>query len=424
MHFKTATKLLFAAALSVAVSGCLSLGEPFGFDAASPVGEPPRSDGPIPPAFTAFVETLWPAASASGVSRRTFDAAFDGLGPDQSVIDAASRQAEFVKPIWEYLDGAVSETRVTTGREMLRAHAGTLERIEATYGVPRTVVVAVWGMESSYGAVLGNPKVVRNAVRALATLAWKGGKRARYGRQQLLAVLRILERGDTDPIHITGSWAGAMGHTQFIPTTYEAYAVDFDGDGRRNIWTSIPDALASTANYLRKAGWRSGETWGYEVVLPAGLGAADDTRRPIGDWRAAGVRRANGAPFPRDADQGRLYRPAGAAGPAFLLLHNFAVIKRYNNANSYALGVGHLSDRIAGGGPFVTPWPRDDRALTIPEREELQTLLARRGYDVGPIDGLIGTGTIESIRAYQAQAGLPADGSPSQELLDRLRTGR
>lgn len=423
MTLRLTPKLLAVTLVCAGLAGCLSFGGPMGFDGALNAGEPPRSDGPIPREFTAFVETLWPDASARGVSRATFEAAFDGVGPDQGVLDAANRQAEFVKPIWEYLDGAVTETRITTGREMLAVHKGTLDRIEATYGVPRTVVVAIWGMESSYGAVLNNPRIVRNAVRALATLAWKGGRRAKYGRTQLLAVLRILERGDTDPIHITGSWAGAMGHTQFIPTTYEAYAVDYDGDGRRNIWTSIPDALASTANYLNKAGWRSGQTWGYEVRLPAGLLAAEDSRRTLAEWQAAGVVRANGAGFPRGGDTARLWRPAGAEGPAFLLLPNFAVIKRYNNANPYALGVGHLADRLAGGAAFTAAWPWDDQALTFEERRALQAELARRGYPVGEIDGKIGSGTIESIRAYQAAAGLDVTGEPSQDLLDRLKAG-
>ncbi|WP_075217786.1 lytic murein transglycosylase [Mongoliimonas terrestris] len=424
MTLRLMPKLIAVALLCAGLTGCLSLGGPMGFDGALNAGEPPRSDGPIPREFTAFVETLWPDAAAKGVSRRTFEAAFDGVGPDQGVLDAANRQAEFVKPIWEYLDGAVTDTRIATGREMLTVHRASLDRIEAAYGVPRTFVVAIWGMESSYGAVLNNPRIVRNAVRALATLAWKGGRRAKYGRNQLLAVLRILERGDTDPIHITGSWAGAMGHTQFIPTTYEAYAVDFDGDGRRNIWTSIPDALASTANYLNKSGWRSGQTWGYEVRLPAGFAAAEDSRRTLGEWQAAGVLRANGAGFPRGGDSARLWRPAGADGPAFLLLHNFAVIKRYNNANPYALGVGHLADRLGGGAAFTAPWPWDEQALTFDERRDLQSELARRGYDVGEIDGKIGSGTIEGIRAYQASAGLPVTGEPSQDLLDRLKAGR
>ncbi|WP_181703029.1 lytic murein transglycosylase [Chthonobacter albigriseus] len=420
---RTLGSFLAAAGLAM-LAGCISLSEPLGLDTNRQVTTPARSDGPIPASFVQFVETLWPQAEARGVSRATFDAAFRGLGPDQGVLDAANRQAEFVKPIWQYLDGAASDKRIATGRAMLGEHAALLDTLERTYGVPRTVIVAIWGMESSYGAVLNDPTKVRNAVRALATLAWNGGRRAQYGRTQLLAVLRIIERGDIDPIHITGSWAGAMGHTQFIPTTYEAYAVDHDGDGRRNIWTSIPDALASTANYLRRAGWRTGETWGYEVALPPGFDPGlEGSRRSLGQWRAAGLVRANGQSFPRDGDQAQLWFPAGASGPAFLTLKNFQVIKRYNNANAYALGVGHLSDRLGGAGPIVEAWPRSPEELDPAGVQELQTLLGARGYDVGKIDGIVGQGTTASIQAYQSAAGLPADGQPTATLLKRLRQG-
>jgi membrane-bound lytic murein transglycosylase B len=377
----------------------------------------------VPESFTAFVESFRATAEAAGVSRATYDAAFADIGPDQDVLDRASAQAEFVKPIWEYLDGAVSESRVATGRQMLSVYSGVLDQIEARWGVPRQTVLAIWGMESTYGEVLQNPKIVKNAVRALATLAWGGGRRAKYGRQQLLAVLKILERGDTDPRHITGSWAGAMGHTQFIPTTYQAYAVDFDGDGRRNIWRSVPDALASTANYLNKAGWRSGQTWGYEVRLPAGFAGRAGSRMTLEEWQSLGVTRATGAPFPRPGDVGTLFLPAGAAGPAFLTLHNFNVIKRYNNADAYALGVGHLSDRIAGGSPFIGSWPWTYQPLNETEKKELQALLARRGYDVGGVDGKIGSATLQAIRAYQATAGLTVDGNPSMAVLESLRRG-
>lgn len=409
--------------LSALLAACGTLGASTGMETAVTMGEPPRADGPIPAEFSAFVEGLWPQARSQGVSRATFDEAFRGIGPDQDVLEKARYQPEFRKEIWEYLDSAASDTRVANGRAMLATHAALLDRIEATYGVPRRYVLAVWGMESSYGAILGNPKVVKNTVRALATLAWAGGSRAKFGRQQLFAVLRILEHGDIDARHITGSWAGAMGHTQFIPTTYLAYAVDFDGDGRRNIWTSIPDALGSTAAYLRKAGWRPGEGWGYEVAIPSSVAAAAGGRKTLAQWSALGVRRADGSEFPRPGDQARLWLPAGADGPAFLLLHNFSVIKRYNNADSYALGIGHLGDRIAGGGPIVGRWPRLYEPLNDAEKMELQTLLAARGYAVGEIDGKIGSGTIEAIRAYQAASGLAQDGWASQALLKHLRSG-
>jgi membrane-bound lytic murein transglycosylase B len=405
------------------LAGCISMGSTTGLEIGGP-GEPPRADGPIPAEFTAFVEQLRPYAESEGVSRRVYDEAFRGIGPDQDVLDRASSQAEFTKSIWEYIDGAASDVRVAEGRRLLSVHAGLLDRLEATYGVPRTTIVAIWGMESTYGKVLGDPRVVKNAVRALATLAWKGGRRARYGRTQLIAVLKILQSGDVDARHITGSWAGAMGHTQFIPTTYLAYAVDHDGDGRRNIWTSIPDALASTANYLNRAGWRSGQTWGYEVVVPPGLDAREGQRRSLAQWQALGVVRATGAAYPRPGDSAQLWMPAGPGAPAFLTLHNFNVIKRYNNANAYALGVGHLGDQLAGGGPFVGKWPRLYEPLwTEAERMELQQRLNALGFGVGDVDGRLGSATLAAIRAYQSSRGLPVDGYPSQTLLMQLRSG-
>ncbi len=421
--FRSLAKLALVGALGLPASACMAVDMPMGFAAPETTASVrPLADEPVPPAFAAFVRNLWPEAQARGVSRRVFDAAFAGVTPDDDVIAKATRQPEFHKPIWDYLDGAVSDTRMENGKAMLVQHARLLDRIEATYGVPRQYVIAVWGMESSYGAVLQNPKIVKDNIRSLATLAYAGGKRAKYGRTQLLASLHILERGDVDPRHMTGSWAGAMGHTQFIPTTYEAYAVDFDGDGRRNIWTSIPDALASTANYLAKMGWRTGETWGYEVALPRGFDFHKVGRSmTVAEWQALGVRRAAGAPFPRPGDEAQLLLPGGSAGPAFLTLKNFKVIRRYNNAVAYALGVGHLGDRLIGGGPFLAAWPRDSRALDADERREIQARLNAKGFHVGEVDGKIGGGTIDGIKAYQMAMGLVPDGYPSDELLKHLR---
>ncbi|ODN70969.1 lytic murein transglycosylase [Methylobrevis pamukkalensis] len=418
------SRLGIAAAFALTSSGCMAVDAPFGVSTETTASLPRLVDRnePVPADFAAFVSRLWPEAEAKGVSRRTFNAAFAGVTPDPDVIAKATKQPEFSKPIWEYLDGAVSETRLETGKRMLAEHARLLDRIEATYGVPRQYVVAVWGMESSYGSVLQNPKIVKDNIRSLATLAFAGGKRAKYGRTQLLAALHILERGDVDPRHMTGSWAGAMGHTQFIPTTYEAYAVDFDGDGRRNIWTSIPDALGSTANYLAKMGWRKGETWGYEVALPSGFDFHRVNRSAtVAEWSALGVRRPSGLGFPRPDDQAQLLLPGGSGGPAFLMLKNHKVIRRYNNAVAYALGVGHLGDRLIGGGTFAGAWPRDNRALSAKEREELQARLNAKGYDVGSVDGKIGSGTIEGIKAYQISMGLVPDGYPSDKLLEHLR---
>lgn len=374
--------------------------------------------------FDAWVRDFWPQARAAGISRETYDRAFRGVTLDQEVLRLASRQAEFVKPIWEYLDSAVSDSRIRTGRQKAQELSRTLDAIEQRYGVERQVLLSIWGMESSYGAVLDNTNIVRPVIRSLATLAYGDQRRSRFGREQLIAALKILERGDIAPERMMGSWAGAMGHTQFIPTTFEAHAVDFDGDGRRNIWTSVPDALASAANYLRVSGWRRGETWGYEVELPRGFDFSrneEGTSRSLSDWQRMGLRRTGGRDFPRGSDQGSLFLPAGARGPAFLLLPNFRVIKRYNNADSYALAVGHLADRIIGAPAFQGNWPRNDRSLARSERRELQQLLTRRGHDTGGIDGQIGPMTRAAIRSYQAQAGLVPDGYASSDILDRLR---
>ncbi|MEM6616452.1 MAG: lytic murein transglycosylase [Pseudomonadota bacterium] len=374
--------------------------------------------------FEACVGGLWNDARSAGVSRSTFNAATGGIGPDQAVLKAASRQPEFVKPIWDYLDGAVSSARISKGRELSRQYGGILDAIEGTYGVDRNVVLAIWGMESSFGAVLNNKNIVRPVIRSLATLACLDERRAKFGKTQLVAALQILERGDTSPARMTGSWAGAMGHTQFIPTTYNSYAVDFDGDGRRDIWTNVADALASTAHYLRKSGYEPGKTWGYEVQLPQGFNYAladRKTFRTLREWQRLGVNRVAGREFPRPRDKAKLVLPAGARGPAFLMLPNFDAILKYNNSTSYALGVGHLADRIRGGSGFVQSWPRGDTPLTRSQRRELQTILTRRGFNTGGIDGKIGPMTQSAIRDYQARSGLVADGYASLQLLQRLR---
>ncbi|MCX5496818.1 lytic murein transglycosylase [Kaistia dalseonensis] len=373
-----------------------------------------------------WVAQFWPVAKKAGITRATYDRALGNFTPDPDVLAKAQSQAEFVKPLWDYLDSAVSAKRLENGKEALARYGRQLQMIEAHYGVDRSVVVAIWGMESSYGQVLVNEKIVKNTIRSLATLAYQGGSRAKYGRQQLIAALKILQHGDITPRGMVGSWAGAMGHTQFIPTTYQAYAVDFDGDGKRDIWNSEIDALASTANYLAKMGWQHGQSWGYEVVLPRGFDwrlADDGKSAPLSAWRKAGVARVAGRQFPASDEPARLYAPAGAKGPAFLLLHNFRVIKRYNNADAYALAVGHLADRLRGSGTFVSEWPRDVRPLTAAERAEVQALLAQRGYYQGTVDGKIGAGTKKAIRNFQQSAGVVADGYVSTGLLQQLRSG-
>jgi membrane-bound lytic murein transglycosylase B len=374
--------------------------------------------------FDRWVAEFWAAAKAAGISRATYDRAFQGVSPDPEVLEKARYQPEFVKPMWDYVDKAVSEQRIETGRRMLRQHAPVLDSIERAYGVDRHILVAIWGMESSYGEVLNNPRIVRNVVRSLATLAYADPRRARFGREQLLAALMIVERGDIAPDKMTGSWAGAMGHTQFIPTTYDGYAVDFDGDGRRDLWGSPVDALASAANYLAKSGWVSGRSWGYEVALADGFDfslADQETSMSLAEWQEHGVRRADGGAFPRPDEKAVLILPAGANGPGFLMLRNHFVIKRYNNATSYALAIGHLADRLRGEAAFVQDWPRAERALSQAELRELQQHLSRAGHYEGAIDGKIGPLSRSAIRAYQERSGMPPDGHAGAVLLEWLR---
>jgi membrane-bound lytic murein transglycosylase B len=371
-----------------------------------------------------WVEAYWPTAREAGISRKVYDAALGNFTPDSEVIKKANTQAEFNTAIWYYMDMMVSDERLTEGAAALTGHGGTLAAIESRYGVDRYIVAAIWGIESHYGRVLDRPGLIRNVVRSLATLAYTGGRRAKFGRQQLIAALKIIQRGDISVTGMTGSWAGAMGHTQFIPTTYNAYAVDFDGDGRRNIWTSEADALASAANYLRAAGWQSGNTWGYEVEVPRSHDIRKTKERTIGEWEKVGIRRVGGQGFPRKGDKAALFAPAGRGGPIFLTLTNFRVIKRYNNANSYALAVGHLADRLRGGAPFVAAWPEHEKPLTTEERIRLQQHLTVRGFYSGEIDGDIGSGSREAIRAFQLKAGLRPDGVETRNLLRLLEESR
>lgn len=373
--------------------------------------------------FKRFVEAFQPTARRAGVSGRVYRVAFEGIGPDPEVLKKAAHQPEFTKPIWEYLASAVSDSRIENGRRMLNKYSAVLERLQETYGVDRYVILAIWGMESAYGSYMGDKYVIRS----LATLAYKG-PRQKFGRQQLVAALRILQNGDTTPARMVGSWAGAMGHTQFIPTTYAAHAVDYDGDGRRDIWDTIPDALASTANYLKVSKWRPGETWGYEVVLPDRFDyalASRKTVKTLAQWEALGVRRARGKKFPRPDDRSSIILPAGAHGPAFAILNNFRSILRYNNATAYALAVGHLADRIRDPNlsGFQKPWPTDYRPLSRSQRVELQTLLKSRGYLRGEADGVIGSRTRAAVRAFQRSRGLIVDGYPSVKLLQHLKQG-
>ena len=369
--------------------------------------------------FAQWIEKFWSTARAVGIKRETYDLAFKGMTPDPKVIEAANFQPEYKKPIGEYVDRVVSDKRVTGGKQKLEENKALLDILEKRYGVDRTIIVAIWGVESNYGTQPGD----MNVIRSLATLAYYNTK-ASFARQQLITALKILQRGDISVEAMNGSWAGAMGHTQFIPTTYQAYAVDYDGDGRRNIWSDVPDALASTASYLKHSNWQAGQTWGYEVTLPKGLNPkkySERTLKSLGEWQKLGIRRVNGEAFPRPGDKAGLYAPAGTAGPVFLVLNNFRSILRYNNATSYALGVGHLSDRLKGYGPFVHPWPTDENHLSLDQRVELQKLLVAKGLLVGDTDGIIGPATLEAVKTFQRGKGMPVDGFPSRTILEMLR---
>jgi membrane-bound lytic murein transglycosylase B len=358
-------------------------------------------------------------ALAAGITPATFDAAMGGLRFLPVVVDRDLHQNEFTKTIWDYLDKAVSDDRIAAGRRALRDHAALLDRIEARYGVDRQVVVAIWGLESAYGQVRGD----YSTVEALATLAY-ASRRAGFFEGQLIAALRILQAGDVTSAAMLGSWAGAMGHTQFMPTRYEELAVDFDGDGRRDIWADDPsDALASTAAFLARWGWRKGQPWGVEVVLPPGFDyalAGEKVHKSVADWAALGVAGAGGIPLP-DAGPASVLLPGGARGAAFLIFANFHVLEHYNTADAYVIGIGHLGDRILGGPPIRAAWPRDLRALTYDERIELQTRLTAAGFRAGGADGRIGPLTISAIRAFQTSLGLAADGYASLDVLARLR---
>ncbi len=371
------------------------------------------------PAFDAWIQGFRPRARSAGISEATLDAAFREVGFLPDVVDRDRNQAEFTRTLEDYLASAASDTRVENGRAMLRQYRPVLEAIEARYGVPPHVVISVWGMESNYGTRLGNVPVIS----ATATLAFDG-RRGSFFEQQLIAALRILQNGDTTPDRMTGSWAGAMGHTQFIPTTFEAYAVDFTGDGRRDIWAEDPtDALASAAAYLSRSGWTRGQPWGLEVQLPSGFNrglTGRGTTRSPSQWASMGVRDMNGN-APPEHGSASILTPAGANGPAFMVFSNFGVILRYNNSEFYAIAVGHLADRINGGPRIQGAFPPDEYGMRQEDRRALQRLLTEAGFDTQGVDGMIGPNTQAAIRAYQSAQGLPVTGDPSLQLLDRLR---
>lgn len=370
--------------------------------------------------FRQCLNGLRPTAQANGVNETTFRAHTDTLHPMMSVIGNLDAQPEFKTPIWDYLTVLVDPQRVDEGAQRLQANTELLQRVQQRYGVDPATVVAVWGVESNYGQGFGKTPIVQS----LATLSCFGRRQA-YFRTEFYSALRLLQAGHFPPERLQGSWAGAFGHTQFMPSTYERLAVDFDGDGRADLIDSVPDALASTANFLQRAGWRNDLPWGFEVKLPEGmsvLGEGRRTKRPGTEWAARGVTRIDGTPVPPELSLG-LLTPAGAKGPAFLVTRNFDAIYSYNAAESYGLAIAHLADRLRGGGPFVTPWPTDDLGLTRAERRELQTLLLARGHDIGEVDGLLGEKTRTAVRAEQTRLGWEADGRAGQKLLKALRGG-
>ncbi|PKP82286.1 MAG: lytic murein transglycosylase [Alphaproteobacteria bacterium HGW-Alphaproteobacteria-2] len=370
-------------------------------------------------AFRRWIEGFKARARAQGIRADVLERAFAGVRYDADAIRRDRSQAEFTKQIWEYLDSAVSDTRVENGRAALARHRDVLARIEVRYGVEAEVVVAVWGLESAYGTHRGKTPVIA----ALATLA-HDGRRGRFFEAELIAALKILQAGDTSPGAMTGSWAGAMGHTQFMPSSYLAYAQDFTGDGRRDIWADDPaDALASTANYLARHGWTKGQPWGVEVTLPRGFDYAltgERVKKPAAEWARLGVRATRGGALPENG-QVSILLPAGARGAAFAIYRNFNVIERYNPADAYVIAVGLLSDRIRGAGPLLASWPRGDRSLSRAEREEMQRRLVARGFDPGGVDGIIGPNTIAAVRGFQRAQGMVPDGYASLEVLRRLR---
>ena len=358
-------------------------------------------------------------ARAAGIPETVLNDALTGLHYDEDVIRRDRSQSEFTKTIWEYLDTAASDARIANGRAMLREHAALLDRIEARYGVDKEIVTAIWGLESAYGTFRGSVPTIQ----ALASLAYDG-RRAAFFEGELLSALKILAAGDTVPARMQGSWAGAMGHTQFMPSSFLTYAQDFNGDGRRDIWGDDPaDALASTAAYLAQSGWTTGAPWGVEIRLPEGFDYAltgERVEKPVTKWQALGLRTVAGGDLPEQGPASVLL-PGGAQGAAFLIFANFRVIERYNTADAYVIAVGHLADRLKGGPAIETAWPRGDRALSFGERTEMQERLIKAGFDTFGVDGKIGPNTIAAVKAFQTQIGWIPDGYPSLRVLAKLR---
>jgi membrane-bound lytic murein transglycosylase B len=369
--------------------------------------------------FDNCIAGLWPDAARRNISQDSFQRFTSGLSPDLHIMDLLDAQPEFTKSIWDYLDILVNDNRLAKGRETLAKYKAQFDATEKAYGVDRTIIAAIWGIESNYSTQIGD----RNVLQSTGTLACIG-RRQQYFRDEFLTALEILHHGDLRPEQLRGSWAGAFGPTQFMPTAFKRYAVDADGDGRRDVVDDPADLIASTANNLKKDGWQSGQSWGYEVKVPQGFNymLADRAKTmTFAQWEHLGITRANGQAFPNGNEKAYLLAPAGAEGPSFLMLQNFRVIMKYNPAEAYALAIGHFADRLRGGPPFVQPWPRQERELSREERLELQQLLAQRGFYRGTPDGQFGGETRQALRNFQASIGAPADGFASADMLERLR---
>lgn len=372
--------------------------------------------------FRNWIVNFYPVAAKAGISKATYRAAFAGVNdPDPDVVRKATFQPEFTFPVWDYMDSHVNPYTARIGQNMASKYATTLAAIERHFGVDRNILLAIWSMESNYGAILEKEDRLHYVPQALATLAYADPKRAKFARTQLIAALKILQAGEIAPRGLTGSWAGAMGHTQFIPSSYLLYGFDADGNGKRDIWNSIPDALATSANLLKKNGWVPGKTWGYEVAVPAGGSAYAGRTLTLAQWADLGFVRPNGKDFKNGGDRASLKMPAGGKGPGFLMTKNFFVIKKYNAADKYALAVGLLADQISGYPGMRQRWPRPDGTLDITEKFELQSRLKELGYYEGEVDGNFGSGSKAAITTLQQRLGLQPDGEPSAQLLRALR---
>jgi membrane-bound lytic murein transglycosylase B len=363
--------------------------------------------------FANFTAELWPDAQAKGITRATFDLAIKGVTPDQRVIAATKRQPEYGKPVGDYVNAIVSNRRIADGQIKAREWAKTFDAVEKKFQVERWVLLSLWGMESDFGA----EKDRWDVFRSLATLAYVKYRHP-YFRNELIVAMRIMQDGHIARDKMVSSWAGAMGQTQFMPSNFVDYAIDFSGDGRTDIWTNVPDVLGSTANYLSKWKWNSALPWGFEVTVPNGFDYMR-SRASFAEWQDLGVRRADGKPYPASG-QGILFFPSGAQGPAFVVTENFDVLKEYNNSDAYAVAVGHLADRMHGGGLIKTAWPRDDRQLSRDARVALQRRLSELGYKVKEFEGHIDFDLRDNIRAEQKKLGMVPDGHPTTQLLDRL----